>query len=140
MLIEVILAVTLLGIAAIPLLNLQANLINYVWREHDFLDRIWMLQNLFAKPEIKKITFSGYAQKRFFEDKNAANFNEMKYECKPVDTRSELAEYFADLYVERSSGSWQGLGGQYTDSMTSFVYIAPVKEKTNTQNLKEQAA
>ena len=130
MLIEVILAITLLGIAAVPLLNLQANLLKNVWREQDDMDRIWILQNLFFTPEIQKFTRSGYTQARYFEQKNTASFHELKYECVPINSKSALANQFPDLYVTRSGGSWNGVGGDYEDRVISFVYIAPVSEKS----------
>lgn len=138
MLIEVVLAITLLGIAAVPLLNLQTNLIHQVWREHDHLDRLWILKNLFSMPEIQKFTASGYTQRRYFEQKNAVNFNEMQYECVPINSQSELASHFPDLYVARSSGRWQGLGGEYDERIISFVYIAPVSEKISSELSKKE--
>lgn len=132
MLIEVILAITLLGIAAVPLLNLQANLIKNVWREQDEMDHLCILQNLFFMPQIQKFTRFGYTQARSFEQKNTANFHELKYECVPIHSKSELASHFPDLYVTRSSGTWQGVGGDYADHVISLVYIAPVNDQAKT--------
>ena len=129
MLIEVILAIALLGIAAVPLLNLQINLIKSVWRQQDDTDHLWMLQNLFYTPEIQKITKSGETQTRYFEQKNTNHFIEMKYECLPMNSKSELSGHFPDLYVTRSSGRWHGIGRDYDDCLISFVYIPPVDEK-----------
>lgn len=139
MLIEVVLAITLLAISAIPLLNLQANLLKNVWRQQDEIDRLWILQNLFFTPEIQKITRSSYTQTRSFEQKNTAYFNDLKYECLPINSKSELANHFSDLYLTRSSGSWSGVGGDYEDRVISFVYIAPVIEKAVSDETKKES-
>lgn len=128
MLIEVIIAVTILGIASIPLLTLQANIINNVWQQQSYLEHLFVLKNLFFKPELQELTSSEYTQARSFEQKDASDFIELKYSCTPISDKSELVGNFPNLYLVRSSGLWHGIDRVYEENLVSFVYIAPIEE------------
>ena len=126
MLIEVILAVAILGIASVPLLNLQANIMNQVWQEQDYINHLYQLKNLFFMPEVQKAMIAGQENLHIFTQTDAPGFIELKCECVLPDSKSELAGKFADLYLMRSHGTWPGFSNQDSqEDLVTLLYIAP---------------
>ena len=127
MFIEVVITIAILGLAATALLNLQANVLSNVWQEHGYLEHIFKMQNLFFDPATQKLIAVDYPQVRALEQRDTANFVELKYEILPISSKSELYGRFANLQVVRSTGSWRGVYRNYTDSLVGLVYIAPAE-------------
>lgn len=124
MMVEVIIAVTLLGIGSIAIMNLQTNTLGRVRQAQVHMAHLFKLQNLFFEPELQKNMLEDGSQMRAFEPQDIQDFKTFKYEIVPVASKSELSR-FADLHLMQSSGSWAGFNRDYEDTLIGLVYIAP---------------
>ena len=124
MLIEVMIAVALLGIGSISIMNLQINTLGRVRQAQVHLEHLFKLQNLFFDPEVPKNGQSDGIPMRVLEIKDQPDFKTFKYEILPVAKKSELNR-FADLYLMQAVGSWTGFNRDYEDNLVGLIYIAP---------------
>ena len=125
MLIEVMVAVMLLAIISIALLNLQSNLVNRVWREQQNSEHLILLQNVFYNPQMQSIAATNYDQERAIKQSNSFDFKNLDYELLPLNSKSELFSKYQNIYVQKSSGSWQGTGRDLQDELISLIGILP---------------
>lgn len=129
MFVEVIIALMLLSITATALLNLQANVLNQVWRENENLRHLWQLQNQFSEPEKQSIILAKDPQSRVLEQPNIYGFQTLKYAVLPLNQKSELYGKFPDLYMLQSSGVWLDRGQPVTEMLASFIHLPPKVEE-----------
>jgi len=137
MLIEVVLAVALLGIGSIAIMNLQTNTLGRVHAAQVHLDHLFKLQNLFFDPEMQKNRLSADTQMQVFEFKDIQDFKTLKYETMPAAKNSELNR-FADVYLMQAAGSWAGFNHDYDDSLIGLVYLAPKKPELQEDQEEKQ--
>jgi hypothetical protein len=129
MLIEVMIAITIMSISIAALFNLQANVLDGVWRENSRVERIFKLRNLFFDPQYQTLIAPEYQKAREFEEQNTRFFTNLKYEVRPVDSKSDLFRRFPNIYLVQASGSWSGINLSYEEQLVGFVHILPAEEQ-----------
>lgn len=125
MLVEVVIAVVILGVAITALVDFQSNMLNKVWRAGSYCEQVIKLRNIFYDADNKEMLTGDTRQMQI---KKTTDFSQAKYEVVPVSRSSSLHSRFPDIYLAKCSGSWLGLGLQLDEELVRFMHILPKKE------------
>ena len=137
MILEVIIAVALLGIGSLAIMNLQSNTLGRVRQAKLHLDNLLKLQNLFFDPQMQKNTQVDHAQMHVFAPQDIQGFKTFNYELVSVDKKSDLNR-FADIYLRQAAGSWAGFSRDYEDMLVGLVYIPPKQDQDQSEQVDSE--
>ena len=124
--IELVLAVTIIGIAMISLFNLQSSLFNSAIKQHSRIIRIFNIKNLFFDYEVNEKIIKDKSLKKDIQDPATKISYEM---IKPKD-KSTLKK-FEDIYLLKAIGSWERMKKEQEEIIVSLLFNPkpPSKEK-----------
>lgn len=128
--IEVIIAITIVGLILTSLFGLQTTMFKNIINGHFRTSRLFFLKNfLLDEDNLKKAK----KEKKVIERDLTDPKMKMKYELKKVDEKSNLVKNFKNVSLIKVTGTWQGLRAQQEESFIRLVYIKPEKKTQKTQ-------
>lgn len=136
MILEVIIAVALLGIGSIAIMNLQLNTLGRVRQAQAHLSHLLKLQNIFFDPEFQKNVTLDDGPMGILESQSSPDFKTFKCEILRFSKKSELSR-FADVHLVQAVGSWAGFARDYEESLIGLIYLAPKEEPGDQADLEE---
>lgn len=129
MLIEVVIAMSMLAIMSMALFNLQGSILKQVWYESSAMERVLNLRNYFFNPTGQSILQPAFKGDRQVTLKDQSQFSELKFEVVPIAGGSNLYRKFPDLHLVQCTGSWSTPFRDQSETLVSLVHLAPPEEE-----------
>lgn len=127
-LIEAVLAIAMFSIVAVSVLGLVNNALNYSFKSHSNVSRIFYIKGLFFTPgylnDVQKDV------KKVIEKKLEEPALNLKFSLEPLN--KNLAKKFENCYLYKASGSWLQFGLEQENNIFGIGYIQK-KEKEEKQ-------
>lgn len=117
-LLEVLIAIAIIGIVLTPLFVSQSTLFKHVITRSLQIDRLMQVKAFLAEARRAK---PEHSEQFVFEKKVTKPATQLKYEFKALPAESPFSK-IAQLYQEQVTASWQERGAQQTESFINFVY------------------
>jgi prepilin-type N-terminal cleavage/methylation domain-containing protein len=123
--IELILAVTMIGICITAIFTLQTNLLTSVAERADAIRRVLYTKNLLYEylPSLNPETV-GKAQTKKVEDPAM----QVVLQAKPIPEKSKLHQ-FQYVYTVSGNATWERNGITYNQTLLTFALIPPEKKE-----------
>lgn len=123
--IEVTLTIAIIGMMITTLFSLQFGAFRNVTLEHAILSRIFYIRNIYFDPE----NFQKLQKDKTLTQDIAEPKMKMISKYSEVPEKSEIAKKFDNIYLIKSTGSWQGMQTEQQETLVGFVYVKPKEEK-----------
>ena len=121
-LIEVLLAVIILGILSTSLLSLQRTLMRGVFSGHAFLERIGFIRSFFVSAEKERLFKKGPEQKKEIEDPV------LSLTYRQVRPGSAKLSQYAHLVLNQVEAEWPTIDGKRRTVFSTYMF-SPQKER-----------
>ncbi len=123
--IEVALTIAIIGMMITALFSLQFGAFRNVTLEHAILSRIFYIKNIYYNPQ----DFEKLQKDKTFTQDISDPKTKIVSKYLDVPEKSEVAKKFENVFLVKSTGSWQGMQTEQQETLVSFIYVRPKEEK-----------
>jgi prepilin-type N-terminal cleavage/methylation domain-containing protein len=120
--IEIIIAISIIGVVLTSLFNLQNTIFNISFSQHSKILRLFDIRNVFFDYTTQEKLIKGEIVNENFEDPDT----KLTIQMQKPNEKSSIAKY-ENIYLIKSIGKWRAASRDNEESMVSLLFN--VKEK-----------